>query len=188
MPITHVVPVRHDESPAVVTRRRRVVAGISLLGAPACSASSLRRSPDRRRFYVLTADRRRHLDGWAVFSPDRSTSAGSRAATSNLRRPLLVPVATGVGAFGFFYGCALVARRIPFLDQAISRVLAFAEEGNGPLVLLTTYANGIGEEIFFRGALYAALAGRPRRRRLHPGLHAWPPRPPATRRWCSRPG
>ena len=26
-----------------------------------------------------------------------------------------------------------------------------------PLVLLTTYANGIGEEIFFRGALYAAL-------------------------------
>ena len=29
-----------------------------------------------------------------------------------------------------------------------------------PLVALTTYANGIGEEVFFRGALYAALPQR----------------------------
>ena len=36
-------------------------------------------------------------------------------------------------------------------------ILQFAEEGSMPLVLLTTYANGVGEEIFFRGALYAAL-------------------------------
>ncbi len=71
---------------------------------------------------------------------------------------MITPVATGVGAFGFFYGCALVARRVPFLDDAIGRVLVFAEEGIGPLVLLTTYANGIGEEVFFRGALYAALS------------------------------
>jgi uncharacterized protein len=155
MPITHVVPVRHDESQAVVTRRRRVVAVTSLVGAGVLG-SSLRASPGSTRFYVLTLTAAGtwtvggllsgplHL-GW-IESRDR-----------NLRRPLLVPVATGVGAFGFFYGCALVVRRIPFLDQAISRVLAFAEEGNGPLVLLTTYANGIGEEIFFRGALYAAL-------------------------------
>ena len=33
----------------------------------------------------------------------------------------------------------------------------FAEEGNDPLVLATTLANGLGEEVFFRGALYAAL-------------------------------
>ncbi len=155
MPITLGVPVRHDESQAVVTRRRRVVAVTSLVGAGVLG-SSLRASPGSTRFYVLTLTAAGtwtvggllsgplHL-GW-IESRDR-----------NLRRPLLVPVATGVGAFGFFYGCALVVRRIPFLDQAISRVLAFAEEGNGPLVLLTTYANGIGEEIFFRGALYAAL-------------------------------
>ena len=36
-------------------------------------------------------------------------------------------------------------------------MLVFAEEGEEPLVLLTTLANGLGEEIFFRGALYAAL-------------------------------
>jgi membrane protease YdiL (CAAX protease family) len=70
---------------------------------------------------------------------------------------VVTPVATGVGAFGFFYGCALVVRQIPFLEAAISRVLVFAEEGSMPLVLLTTYANGVGEEVFFRGALYATL-------------------------------
>jgi len=74
-----------------------------------------------------------------------------------LRRPWLTPIATGVGAFTFFYGCALVVRRIPFLDRAVGNVLAFAEEGSMPLVLLTTYANGLGEEVFFRGALYATL-------------------------------
>ena len=36
-------------------------------------------------------------------------------------------------------------------------MLTFAEEGSGPLVVATTLANGLGEEVFFRGALYAAL-------------------------------
>lgn len=155
MPITHVAPVRHHESRAVVDRRRRVVAVTSLVGAGVLGAS-LSTSPGSTRFYVLTlsaaatwtvgglASGPLHL-GW-IEGRDR-----------RLRRPLLVPVATGVGAFGFFYGCALVVRHVPLLDSAISRVLAFAEAGNGPLVLLTTYANGIGEEVFFRGALYATL-------------------------------
>ena len=75
----------------------------------------------------------------------------------HLRRPIATPVATGVGAFGFFYACALVARRIPVLDRAIGKVLQFAEMGRGPLVVATTLANCLGEEIFFRGAVYAAL-------------------------------
>jgi len=155
MPITHVAPVHHPESHGVVLRRRRVVAATSLLGAGVLGVS-LRASPGSARFYLLTLSAAAtwtaggllsgplHL-GW-IESRDR-----------NLRRPLVVPVATGVGAFAFFYGCALVARRVPFLDRAISRVLVFAEQGNAPLVLLTTYANGVGEEVFFRGALYAAL-------------------------------
>jgi CAAX protease family protein len=155
MPITHVVPVRHEESAAVVARRRRVVAGTAVLGATLLG-SSMSTTPDSTAFYTLTlgaggawtvgglASGPLHL-GW-IERRDR-----------RLRRPVVTPVATGVGAFGFFYGCALVVRRIPFLDAAISRVLAFAEQGTLPLVLLTTYANGVGEEVFFRGALYATL-------------------------------
>ena len=72
-------------------------------------------------------------------------------------RPVVVPVATGIGTFVVFCVGALVLRRIPQLDRAVSGALAFAEHGSGPLVLLTTCANGLGEEVFFRGALYAAL-------------------------------
>jgi membrane protease YdiL (CAAX protease family) len=155
MPITHVVPVRHEESAAVLARRRRVVVGTSVLGATLLG-SSMSTKPDSRGFYALTLGAAGawtfggllsgplHL-GW-IEGHDRQ-----------LRRPVVTPVATGVGAFGFFYGCALVVRQIPFLEAAISRVLVFAEEGSMPLVLLTTYANGIGEEVFFRGALYATL-------------------------------
>jgi hypothetical protein len=70
---------------------------------------------------------------------------------------VVAPVLTGVGAFGFFYVSALVARRIPFLGNAIGSVLEFAEHGHLPLVVVTTCANGIGEEVFFRGGVYAAL-------------------------------
>ena len=154
--ITRVVAPQHNEAPAVVSRRRRVVAGVSVVGT-CLLGISLSVQPGTRRFYGLTAA---VAATWAVGGlasgplhrgwvegPDRS-----------LRRPLVTPVATGLAAFGFFYGCALVARNVPVLDRAIGSVLAFAEEGNGPLVVATTLANGVGEEIFFRGALYGALA------------------------------
>jgi membrane protease YdiL (CAAX protease family) len=79
-----------------------------------------------------------------------------RGRDDALRRPVITPVVTGIGAFSLFYGAALVARRVPFLDKAIGNVLLFADQGSTPLVVLTTCANGIGEELFFRGALFAA--------------------------------
>ena len=155
MPLTHVVPVRHEETAAVVTRRRRVVAGTSVLGA-ALLGSSMSTKPDSTAFYALTLGAAGAWTvGGLVSGPLHLGWIEGRDRT--LRRPFVTPVATGVGSFAFFYGCAVVVRRIPFLDAAISRVLAFAEEGSMPLVLLTTYANGVGEEVFFRGALYATL-------------------------------
>jgi uncharacterized protein len=74
-------------------------------------------------------------------------------------RPVVTPVLIGAGAFAVFYGCALVARHVPVLDRAISKILRYAHRGHTPTVLLTTLANGAAEEVFFRGALYAA-AGR----------------------------
>jgi membrane protease YdiL (CAAX protease family) len=63
----------------------------------------------------------------------------------------------GVASFGAFYGAALVTRRIPVLNRALTDILAFADQGSTPLVGLTTLANGAAEELFFRGALYAAV-------------------------------
>ncbi len=158
MPLTHVVPVEHAETAAVVRRRKRVVAGVSVAGA-ALLGASLSTKPGSKGFYAAT------LSVAGVWTAGGLLSGPLhlgwiQSRDEQLRRPVITPVATGVGAFGFFYACALVARRIPLLDNAISRVLVFAEEGNDPLVLLTTLANGLGEEVFFRGAMYAALGDR----------------------------
>ena len=71
----------------------------------------------------------------------------------------MTPVLTGVGAFGVFYGAALVARRIPLLNRAITKVLRYAHQGSTPFVATTALVNGVAEEMFFRGALYAAVGG-----------------------------
>ena len=83
---------------------------------------------------------------------------------------MITPVVTGVAAFGAFYAAALVVRRIPLLDEAITSVLSYATRGTGPLVLTTALANAVAEEVFFRGALYAALAERRARAGLDRGV------------------
>jgi membrane protease YdiL (CAAX protease family) len=155
MPITHVVPGQHLESAAAVRHRRRVVTGVAVVGT-ALLGRSLSRRPDSREFYALTGA---VAATWAAggFLSGPLHLGWVQGRDQRLRRPIVTPVATGVGAFAFFYACALVARQIPVLDHAIGSVLTFAEEGSGPLVVATTLANGVGEEVFFRGAMYAAL-------------------------------
>jgi uncharacterized protein len=158
MPLTHVVEVDHRESADVVDRRRRVVAVTSVGGALLLGAS-LSSRPGSRGFYLSTGSVAALWTVGGILSGPLHLG-WIQTRDESLRRPVLTPLATGAGAFGFFYGCALVARRVPVLRDAIARVLVFADEGDGRLVLLTTLANGVGEEVFFRGALYSALADR----------------------------
>lgn len=140
-------------------RRRRVVAAASVAGA-ALLGTSLSTPPGSRRFYVETLA----LAGfWTVggLASGPLHLGRERRRDDLLRRPVLKPVATGAAAFAFFEGCAVVAREIPVLERAISRVMVFAEEGQEGLVLLTALANGVGEEVFFRGALFAAAERHP---------------------------
>jgi membrane protease YdiL (CAAX protease family) len=155
MPITHVVGEEQAESTDVVARRRKVVAATSAAGATLLGVS-LSTKPNSAPFYALT------LSTAATWSIGGLASGPLHLGwledrDHDLRRPWITPIATGVGAFGVFYAGALITRQIPFLEKAISAILQFAEEGNMPMVLITTYANGVGEEIFFRGALYSAL-------------------------------
>jgi membrane protease YdiL (CAAX protease family) len=152
------VPRDHRESDEAFQRRRRVTAGVSVAGAGLLGLS-LSTPPGSTRFYGMTlgvagtwlaggfASGPLHL-GW-TFGPG-----------DLLHRPVLRPILTGAGAFGAFYGAALLARRVPVLDSAITKVLRYASQGSAPLVLTTTLANGLAEEVFFRGALYAAVGER----------------------------
>jgi uncharacterized protein len=153
----HIVDVDVLDSPAQANRRQRVVSAVHLLGTGLLGAS-LSSRPGSGRFYALTfSTAATWVVGSLLSGPLHLGWIENRAR--QLNRPVLVPVATGVGAFGVFCVGALVVRRIPLLDRAVSGALAFAERGRGPWVLLTTCANGIGEELFFRGAMYAALPG-----------------------------
>lgn len=153
--LTEKVPRDHRESDEAFHRRRKVVAGTALAGAGVLGAS-LSTKPDSAQFYGLTAAT---AATWVIGGLASGPLHLGRIRTPGgaLRRPVVTPVALGVGAFGAFYAAALVARRIPVLERAISSVLQYADEGDNGLVLLTTLANGAAEEVFFRGALYAAL-------------------------------
>lgn len=153
--LTEKVPRDHRETDEAFLRRRRVVVGTALAGAGVLGAS-LSTRPDSPQFYGLTAaTAATWVVGGLVSGPLHLGRIRTPGGT--LRRPVITPVAIGVGAFGAFYGAALVARRIPVLERAISSVLQYADQGDDRLVLLTTLTNGAAEEVFFRGALYAAL-------------------------------
>jgi membrane protease YdiL (CAAX protease family) len=149
------VPRDHHESDAAFHRRRRVTAAVSVAGAGLLGVS-LSRKPDSPSFYALTLGvAATWVAGGLVSGPLHLGWVQTPRAT--LRRPLLTPVVGGAGAFGLFYAAALVAKRIPPLEAAVTRVLRYAQQGNPALVTTTTLANGLAEEVFFRGALYAAV-------------------------------
>lgn len=71
----------------------------------------------------------------------------------------LVPAALiGVAAFAGFAAASEAARHLPVLSGALSSVLGKADATPLGLVLLVTLANGLGEEVFFRGAIHALVA------------------------------
>ncbi len=157
-PLLRQVPRDHRETDQAFRRRRRVTGVVSVAGASLLGVS-LSTPPGSPRFYGLTLGvAGTWVAGGLASGPlhlGRMFGPGDQ-----LRRPLLTPVLSGVGAFGAFYAAALVARRIPVLAQAIGSVLRYADQGSAPLVATTTLANGVAEEVFFRGALYAAAGTR----------------------------
>ncbi|KQY57672.1 abortive infection protein [Nocardioides sp. Root151] len=140
-------------------RRRRVVGGTLVVGS-ALLGRSLSTKPGSREFYVETLSLAGVWTAGGLLSGPLHLG-WIEGQDTRLRRPLVTPVATGAGAFCLFYAATLVSRRIPLLDRAVSRVLLFAEEGQEGLVLATTLANGLAEEVFFRGALYSASNSHP---------------------------
>jgi membrane protease YdiL (CAAX protease family) len=151
------VPRDHWETTTAFRRRRRVVAVTAVSGAGLLGAS-LATTPGSPRFYRLTAATAATWVAGSLLSGPlhlgRAFGPGDR-----LRRPVVAPTLLGLAAFAPFYGCALVCRRIPPLNRMLTSILAYAHQGSAGPVLATTLLNGAAEEVFFRGALYAAISG-----------------------------
>jgi len=154
-----VVPRDHRDSERAFVRRRVVVVVTLLLGAGLLGLS-LSLEPGDVRFYWCTfalagvwtvgalASGRLHL-GWA------------RTRSEGLVRPVVQPLCVGLLAVAVFAAGAVLVSQVPPLRDAVDDVLDHARFASLPVVVAITLVNGIAEELFFRGALYAAAARHP---------------------------
>ncbi len=152
--IATTVAVPYHEPPAVVLRRRIVVAVFLVAGAVVLGFS-LKRPPGDDSFYWSTF----LLAGiWFIGALlSRPLHLGSVNFRGRNQRPVITGTLVGLSLGGVFLLGGLVAREIPAVAEHIKNVLVFADKGSLQLVLFITLINGIAEECFFRGALYSAL-------------------------------
>jgi len=154
------VPRNHRQDPRPFLVRRVVTAVFVVVGAGVL-ARSLAIEPGSSRFYLATL---LLAATWAVGAFASGPLHLGRIATptrDSLRRPVAGAILLGLVLAGVFVVGALVVHQIPVLDRQVSSVLAHASAGVTPILVLITVVNGIAEELFFRGALYAAIPRHP---------------------------
>ena len=158
--VWHPVPRNHREAPDALRRRQVVTAGFVVLGG-AVLGYSLRIEPGNAWFYPATlvlalvwavgafASGPLHLGRMSTPVPDRAV------------RPVVAPLLLGLGLGGVFVLGALVVRHVPFLESQVRAVTDHADQGSLVVIAVVTALNGIAEELFFRGAAYAAIPRNP---------------------------
>ncbi len=146
---------RDHSQPDSQFRRRRVVAAVVLVVGAVLLGVSLGVEPGDPSFYPLTL---LVAATWVIGGlASGPLHLGHIPFRGTLRRPVLTPIVLGLLAGGVFVVGALVVRQVPFLAGYVDEVLAHADEGYLPLIALVTLVNGVAEEIFFRGGLFAAI-------------------------------
>ncbi|TIC88456.1 CPBP family intramembrane metalloprotease [Nocardioides sp. GY 10113] len=156
-----VVPRDHRDT-VVALRRRQVVAVVTILLGAGLLGVSLRIEPGSVWFYPATlAVALVWTVGAFASGPLHLGRIAHPRDGEHLIRPVVAPVLVGLALAALFLVGGLVVREIPWLDQQVSAVLDFADEGATAAVLVVTLANGVAEELFFRGALYAAVTRHP---------------------------
>ncbi|MGB7450439.1 MAG: type II CAAX endopeptidase family protein [Ornithinimicrobium sp.] len=150
------VPRDHAQTNAQF-RRRRIVVVCTLFIGSFLLGYGLTREPGDTSFYVATAalavvwtvgafaSGPLHL-GWA------HTRMGQRHA-----RPILQPFLLGVFAVSVFCLGAVVVAQFAVLRDPVNDVLDYARAAPIALVASITLINGVAEELFFRGAAFAAI-------------------------------
>jgi len=148
--------VREHRESADELRRRRAVVGLTAGLGTALLRRGLRQPPGSAAFFGCTAGvAGTWLAGGVAAGPLHL--GREQGPDGGLRRPTVVPVVTGAAAAAATFGAAVLVRRVPVLKDALASALSYADDGSRPLTYLTVLVNGVAEEVFFRGALYAAV-------------------------------
>lgn len=141
-------------------RRRRIAAGLTLLIGAGLLTWALRIAPGDDRFYLATVLLALvwvvgALASGPLHRGRSSTRAGRRDGAAIVQSLALATLLVAV-----FLGGAFAVARIPELRGSVERLLDHARYGSVPVVLAITMVNGVAEELYFRGALFAALPTR----------------------------
>lgn len=153
------VPRDHTE-PDWAFRRRRIVVAVTLVVGAAVLGWAVRIEPGDSLFYVATLV----LAGvWAAgaFLSGPLHLGHARTRSGELPgRAVVQSLALGTLLLVVFLAGSVVVARIPFLRTPVEDLLAHAQAGSVTLVAIITAVNGISEELYFRGALYAGVGRR----------------------------
>jgi membrane protease YdiL (CAAX protease family) len=138
--------------------RRRTVLTITLVTGTVLLGFSLSIRPGDSTFYALTGA---VAVVWTIGGlASGPLHLGYIRVRGGRRRPVVIPLVTGLAAAGVFVAGALAVREIQPLRDYVESVLAHAQQGSTALIVVVTLGNAIGEEIFFRGAFFAAIGRR----------------------------
>ncbi|MBM9458302.1 CPBP family intramembrane metalloprotease [Nocardioides sp. zg-536] len=155
-----VVPRDQRDSPEVL-RRRQVITVLTVLLGAVLLGVSLRIEPGSDWFYVGTLALAAVWTVGAFASGPLHLGRIARLRGEGMVRPVVAPVVIGLGLAGVFVLGALVVREIPWLEDQVRSVTDFADRGALPVLVVVTAVNGAAEELFFRGAAYAAVPRHP---------------------------
>ena len=154
-----VVP-RDQRDTAAALRRRQVVTLVVVIVGAAGWRTPCASNRAVRLFYLATL---LLPIVWVVgaFSSGRLHLGRRISSSSEAHRPWLAPSCWACCWPASSCVGGLVVREIEPLQRYVRSVLEYADEGSVPLLLLITVVNGIAEELFFRGAAYAAIPRHP---------------------------
>ena len=156
-----VVPRDHRQSDRELRRRQLVTIGFVLIGAIVLGFS-LRLDPGSRWFYPATLGL---ALVWAVGAlVSGPLHLGRIPFRGRESRPIVTPILLGLLLAAVFVVGALLVRTLDFLsglEGEVISVIDYADQGSIPILIVITTINGIAEELFFRGAAYAAITVHP---------------------------
>jgi membrane protease YdiL (CAAX protease family) len=153
------VPRDHRESDAAI-RRRRIVCALTLVVGGVLLGLSLERPPGDARFSLLMG---LVAATWTVGSFASGKIYLGRAHTRRGDRygvPIVQSLVVATLLLGVFLAGALLVAQVPALRDPVNAVLDYARLGSLPTVAVITVANGLAEELFFRGAVFSAVPAR----------------------------
>ena len=149
---------RDHWQPDAEFRRRRIVVAITLLVGATLLGVSFATEQGDPQFYPLTLGL---AAVWAIGSfASGPLHLGHINFRGALRRPILTPIVVGLVLAVIFAVGGLVIRTIPPLASLTEDVIGYARANNLWIVFVILIINGIAEELFFRGALFAAIGVR----------------------------